>query len=212
VVPEQRHHMHRRGRGGAVDDLDPAQDVVGVRLRVLDGHVEVAVVAERRANRVEQLILRRVGAAAGVFVDEIGVRKRDLRILVEHPRIGVRRRVIEIEVVLLDVLAVVAFGVREAEQPLLQDGVTLVPERQAQAQVLIAIGEAGKAVLVPAIRAASRVVVRQILPGAAVVAVVLANRAPRAVADVGAPSPPVGGAGGGGGQATVLGGRRLTHA
>src|SRR5262249_29158132 len=95
------------------------------------------------------------------------------------------------EVVLLDVLAVVAFAVRQPEQPLLQDRVAPVPERDGEAQVLRAIAEAADAVLVPAVGAAARVVVRAVLPRAAVGAVILPHRSPRAIADVGPPPLPV---------------------
>ena len=62
------------------------------------------------------------------------VRKRRLRILVEHPHVRMRRRAVDEVVELLDVLAVVALRVVEAEQALLQDRVAPVPERRREAQ------------------------------------------------------------------------------
>jgi len=44
----------------------------------------------------------------------------------------VRRRAVEVEVVLLDVLAVVALVAGDAEQALLEDGVAAVPEGQRE--------------------------------------------------------------------------------
>lgn len=103
--------------------------------------------------------------------------------------------VVEIEEVLLDVLAVVSFTIRQPEQPLLQDRILLVPERHGEAEVLVAIAKPRETVLVPAIGAASRVVVRKVLPSASVGAVVFPHRSPRAIAHVRAPALPIGSSG-----------------
>jgi len=52
----------------------------------------------------------------------------------------VGRRRVEVEVVLLDVLAVVALAVGEAEEALLEDGILSVPEGQGKAQPLLVVG------------------------------------------------------------------------
>jgi hypothetical protein len=122
----------------------------------------------------------------------------------------VRRRVVEVEVVLLDVLAVVAFVRREAEEALLEDGIALVPEREAEADALVAIRDAGQAILVPAVRALPRMVVREVLPGVAVRAVVLADGAPGALAQIGAPPLPMRAAIAIIVKTTLLGGHRRT--
>ena len=67
---------------------------------------------------------------------------------------------VEIEVMLLDVLAMVAFGASQPEETLLQDQVLLVPQRHREAHHLLAIADAGEAIFVPAIRARSRMLVR----------------------------------------------------
>ena len=99
--------------------------------------------------------------------------------------VGVR---VEVEVVLLDVLAVVALVAGQAEQALLEDRVAPVPQREREADPLVAVADAGEAVLVPAIGARSRVIVREVVPRGAVGAVVLADGAPGALAEVRAPS------------------------
>src|SRR5688500_2675150 len=101
-----------------------------------------------------------------------------------------RRRRIEVEVVLLDVLAVIPFAVRQTEQPFLQDRVLAVPERQRKAQLLLVIGDAGQAVLAPAVGARARLVVREVVPRVADGAVVLANGAPLPLAQVRPPPLP----------------------
>src|SRR5581483_6075366 len=79
----------------------------------------------------------------------------------------------------------------QPEEPLFQNRVAPVPHRQRKADALMAIAYPGDPVLVPAIGARARVVVRQVLPRGAVRAVVFAHRAPGAVADVWAPPAPV---------------------
>ena len=92
--------------GAAVERLDPDADVLGRRLGVLDDDVEVAVVVEDAG--VEQLELEALAVAAAVLLDQPAVGELGLRVLVEELHVRVRRRVVEVEVVLLDVLAVVA--------------------------------------------------------------------------------------------------------
>ena len=70
--------------------------------------------------------------------------------------VGVR---VEVEVVLLHVLAVVALAVGQAEQPLLEDRILAVPQRQREAEQLLVVADAGEAVLAPAVGARARLVV-----------------------------------------------------
>ena len=65
-----------------------------------------------------------------------------LRVLVQPALVGVGRQVVDVEVVLLDVLAVVALGVGQAEEPLLEDRVVLVPQREREAQPLLVVADA----------------------------------------------------------------------
>ena len=119
-----------------------------------------------------------------VRLDQVRVGILALRVLVEVLHVRVRRRAVEVEVVLLDVLAVVALAVGQSEQALLQDGVALVPERQREAQPLLVVGEAAEPVLAPPVGSRARLVVREVVPGVAVVAVVLADRAPLPLTEV----------------------------
>ena len=160
----------------------------GSRLGVLDEDVEVAVLGEDAG--VDQLELGILLAAAAVLLDQSAVGELRLRILVEHLHVRVRRRRVEVEVVLLHVLAVVALVAGEAEQALLEDRVAPVPERQGEAQVLRRVADAGEAVLVPAVDPRARVVVREVVPGGAVRAVVLAHGAPGPFAQSTAPTAP----------------------
>ena len=97
------------------------------------------------------------------------------------------RRAVEVEVVFLDVLAVVAFAVGQAEQAFLEDRVLAVPQGQGEAEPLLVVGDAGQAVFAPAIGARAGLVVGEVIPGVAAFAVVLADRAPLALAEVRSP-------------------------
>src|SRR5207245_11322094 len=100
-------------------------------------------------------------------------------------------RGVEVEVGLLDVLAVVALASGQAEQALLEDRVAPVPQRQREAQPAVIVGDSGDAVLAPAVRARARVIVRKGVPGRAAGAVVLPDGAPLPLGEIRAPPPPV---------------------
>ena len=201
--PELRQHVEARRLGPAIVDRDQHQNVLGRGLGVLDHDVEVAVVLEDAG--VDQLELEVALAAAPVLLDQMAIGERRLRILVEELEVGVGRGGVEIVVELLHVLAVVALAVGEAEQALLQDRVLAVPQGERQAQALLVVGDAGDAVLAPAVGAGAGVVVREVVPGIAVRAVVLAHRAPLPLAEIRAPEAPALLAAVGGGKARTLG-------
>src|SRR5262249_43169642 len=91
----------------------------------------------------------------------------------------------------LDVLAVVALAVGEAEEALLQDRIASVPQREREAQPLVRIGDARQSILAPAVGPGASLVVAEVVPGVPVVAVLLAHGAPLALAEVGTPLLPV---------------------
>jgi hypothetical protein len=102
--PQGRQQMQRRGFDAAVRRGDPDQDLLGRFLRIFDHDVEVAVIVEDLG--VQQLVFRLGGLAPLVGLDEVGVGECALWILVEPLHVGMRRRGVEIEVVLLDVFVV----------------------------------------------------------------------------------------------------------
>ena len=87
----------------------------------------------------------------------------------------------------------VALVAGQAEDPLLEDRVAAVPEREPEAEPLLDVREAGQAVLAPAVGARAGVVVGQVVPGGAARAVVLADGPPLALAQVRPPEVPVAG-------------------
>src|SRR5258706_2083379 len=116
------------------------------------------------------------------------------------------RHRVEMEVALLDVLAVVRLARHEAEEALLEDGILPVPERQRPAEDLVAVAEAGDAVLAPSEGLRSGQIVREVRPGIATGAVVLAHRPPGAVGEVRPPLAPAGDVVRGAGHAGAFGG------
>jgi hypothetical protein len=72
---------------------------------VLDEYIEIAVVVEYAG--VEQFELRLVLATSSVLFQQLTVREFRLRIFVEVLHIGVHRCRVEVEVVLLYILAVI---------------------------------------------------------------------------------------------------------
>jgi hypothetical protein len=99
---------------------------------------------------------------------------------------------LEVEVVFLHVLAVIALVTRQTEEAFLENRIAAVPQRQGEAEVLRCVADAAQTVLVPAVDARARVVVREIVPGGALGAVVFAHRAPGALAEIGPPILPGG--------------------
>ena len=187
--PQRGQQMQGRAVGTAVHRRDAHQQLFHRGLGVLHEDVEVAVLSEDPG--VEQFELGVVAGAPLVLLQQAGIGELRLRILVEHLHVGVRGRVVQVEVVLLDVLAVVALVGAEAEETLLENGIALVPQRQGQADLLVAVADAGQAVLVPAIDAGAGVLEGKVLPGFAVAAVVLAHGAPGALGEVRPPALPV---------------------
>src|SRR5262249_9638454 len=78
----------------------------------------------------------------------------------------------------------------QAEEAFLEDGILAVPQRQGEGENLIAIGEAGQAVLAPAVSAAAGVVVGEVVPGVAVAGIILTHGAPGAFGEIRPPVSP----------------------
>ena len=98
---------------------------------------------------------------------------------------------VEVEVVFLHILAMIAFVARQSEQTLLEHRITLIPQRQREANELVTIRDARQSILVPAVSSGTGVIVREILPGVSVRAVIFADGAPCAFAEVRSPPLPM---------------------
>jgi hypothetical protein len=142
--------VQRRCVGAAIGYLDAHENVFGRGLAVLDDHIEISIV--RKDARVEQLVLGLIARAPAIGGDEIEIRVGALRILVKPLHVGVRGRGIQVEVVLLDVLPVIAFGVGEPEETLLENRVSAIPQPDRETEALLFVAESREAVFTPAVR------------------------------------------------------------
>src|SRR4029077_11384419 len=99
--------------GPAINDGDARQNVIHVLLSPFNENIEVAVFAEN--SRIDQLILKLRAAARPGDLNHRLIREFELRVLVQVLHVRMRGDVVEIEVILLDVLAMVALVSAEAE-------------------------------------------------------------------------------------------------
>ena len=187
--PQGRQDLDGRVDRAAVGDGDAHQHVIGAGLGVLGLDVEVAVALEDA--RVRELELALVAAPAAVLLEELLIRESLLGVLVEPLQVRMRRRRVEVVVALLHVLAVVALGVGQPEQALLEDGVLAIPQGERKAEAALPVGDAEQPVLAPAVDARPRLLVVEVAPAVAARRVVLAHRAPLALGEVRAPALPV---------------------
>src|SRR5207302_265438 len=84
----------------------------------------------------------------------------------------------------LDIFTMVGLRAGKPESPLFQNGIVAVPERERQAQALFDIAETSQPVLSPAVGPRAGMVMGQVTPGVAVVAVVFSDRTPLALAQM----------------------------
>src|SRR5260370_16951589 len=98
-------------------------------------------------------------------------------------------RRIEIEVLLLDVLAVIAFVPRQPKKPFLQNSIAPIPHRQAETNHLVPVAYTSDPVFAPPVCSRPRVIVREKLPRRAVGAVILPHLPPLPLPDI--PPPPL---------------------
>src|SRR6266403_1713566 len=126
---------------------DTDEHVFRALLGVFDKNVKVAVVVKYAG--VEQLVLELFPRAPPVGLDKVPVGILTLRVFIEVLHVGVRWRALEVEVVLLDVLAMVRLAVGEPEEALLQNRVALVPQGQREALPLLVVAKSAEPVLAP---------------------------------------------------------------
>ena len=113
---------------------------MGVGFGVVDLDDPIAVVI--KGAGVEEFVFRVPLAAPAVLLTEVFVGESPLRVVVAPAIPGVAGKGVQIPPVVLHVLTMVGLGPGQAVWPLLQDGITAIPQRQAQAQPLLHVTEA----------------------------------------------------------------------
>src|SRR5207302_537432 len=119
--PQRGQHMQWRASRSTVCGGHAEDDIGRIELGGLDDHIEVAVVVKH--SSVEELVFWRQPATPSVGMYQVSIWERALWVLVEGSRVGMSGCAVEIEVVLLDIFTMVAFGARQSKQALLEDWV-----------------------------------------------------------------------------------------
>jgi hypothetical protein len=128
-------------------DLD--QDVLWGLFGVFDEEIKIAVVIKNAG--VEQFVLKVIGGTLAICLDQIIVGIGRLRIFVQLLHIGMGGGAVQVEIVFLNIFAMIAFAVGQAKQPLFEDGIATVPQGQGKAELLLVIGQTGQPVFAPVI-------------------------------------------------------------
>ena len=183
--------MNRRSVRAAIGHGDAAEEILWRRLGVLHRDIEIALRQPLFTQGIEEFILAGVLAAALVRAQQVRVGKRRLRILVDHRCVGMGGQIVGVEPVVLDVLAVVALLVGQTVGALFENLVASIPQCDPHADDLIAVAPAGQTVFIPPVGTAAGMFERKVRPRITIGAVVLADRAPRPLTQVGSPAPPV---------------------
>src|SRR5277367_1562223 len=173
-----RQQVQRRGGIAAIVRGNPHQHIIDSRLSVFDEHVEISILIEYPG--VEQFVFRGIDSVLSILGAELRIGISRLRILVKHFQVRMRGGCIQVVVELFDVLTVIAFTVGQTEQTLFENGITLVPQSQGEAERLLIVRKPRNAVLAPPISSAAGMIVRKIFPSVSMRTVVFTNRAPLA--------------------------------
>src|ERR1700733_271950 len=182
--------MQLCGVGPAIPCRNADQYVLDRNFGVLDENIEVAVLVEY--SRIHQLEFGVVARTVRILFDQLFIRKLRLRIFVEVFQIRARRRRIEVKIILLHVLAMIALQVGEPEETFLQNWIALIPECHGEADALVPVAKTRDAIFTPAVGARTGVIMRKIIPGIAVRAVILADSSPLALGEIRSPALPMG--------------------
>src|ERR1700694_5439880 len=164
---------------------DVGKYILRIDLGILDGDVEVAILCKNA--RVDQFIFKLAFTPAAIFGQQVSIWESALRILVKRLHIGMGRGTVKKVIVLLHVLTVIAFGSGQAEEPILENRVGLIPQAEREAQPTLFVTNTQQAIFAPAIRAGTSVIVGKRVPGRATRRIVLAHRSPLALTQVRSP-------------------------
>src|ERR1035441_2892941 len=105
-----------------------------------------------------------------------------------------RRRGVEIEILLLHIFAVVSLFPGETKETLFEDRVLAVPEGQRETKAAFPVGDAKQPVFAPTIGPAPGVIVREMSPAVTPFGVIFADSGPLPFTQIRTPPLPVPGA------------------
>ena len=175
--------------GAAIRGADADENVFRGDLGIF--HDDIEITALIKDAGIYELIFQIVLAAPAIFFQQLLVGICGVRIFVEILHVGVRRSVVQVEVILFHVFAMIAFMDCETEHAFFENGIVSIPESDGKAEILVTIANAGDAIFIPTVGTRAGVIVREIAPGVATLAVILANSAPSALRQERSPTIPV---------------------
>src|SRR3954453_5496518 len=171
-----------------IRDRDLDQDVFWRWFGIPPEHIEIAILIKDAG--IDQFILHFVTVTSLVRHDQIGIRERKLRVLIQQLHIGVSGRAVEVEIVFFNVLTVVPLTISKAEQAFLKDWIDAIPKRESKTKDLLVVRYASYAVFAPTIGPRARLIMSKVVPGIAIFAVILPNRPPLSLREIGPPLSP----------------------
>ena len=160
--PNSWQHVDRRVFGGSIGNRYLDKNVFDVRFRIFDKHVEIFILVEH--SGIHQLKFAHQFTSIAIFVDQLFVRKRRLRILIQILHVGMRRRRIEIVVDLFHVFAMIPFASGKSEKAFFQDRIVPVPQSHGKTNSLVAVRDSGNTVFIPAVRPRPGMIMGKIIP------------------------------------------------
>jgi hypothetical protein len=152
------------------------EEIFRILLGIFDKNVEVTIFVEDAC--IQEFVLEVSTVACPVRLNQIEIWISGLWVFVEVLHVRVRRSAVDVEVELFNVLAMVRLAIRQTKRALLEDWIIAVPERHAEAQILLIVTDAGEAIFAAVIGARSSLVVCEVAPGVSAGAVVFANGTP----------------------------------
>jgi hypothetical protein len=127
----------------AVGQANTNQNICRGALCILDQ--DIRIFAVRKDTGIQQLVLERgwVGFPTSVLLNDVRIRKRLVRIFIEHLHVAVSRRIIQVKVILLHVFPMISFAVSKSEESLFENRVLAIPQRQRKAKSGFFVANAG---------------------------------------------------------------------
>ena len=121
-------------------DLD--KDILGNLLGIFHKHIEVAIAIED--SRIEELVFHVASAAPFAVRDQVIVGKCGMGIFIQVLHVGMSWRAVQIEVILFDILTMVAFAIRQSKEALFEDWIVAIPQGQTKTEQLLFIADAAR--------------------------------------------------------------------
>src|SRR6266566_3220174 len=186
--PKRRQQMKRSCLWPTIADSNTYHDVKWVCFSIFKSNVEVA--AFREDARVDQFIFRFLTTAIVIRFDKIFIGKGVLRVFVQSLHIRMSWGIVEKEIIFFDILPMVAFRIRQAEEPFLQNWIGLVPQGKSKTHESLIVTNTQQAILAPTIGARTRVIMWEVIPCITIDGIILTYSTPLAFTKIRSPAIP----------------------